>query len=547
MINIKYIHKIHNCNSTLEVGSSLNKIEKQLNNMLQNKNVDYIKDSQVDLYITLIVNPTKEELSESHKHTENIYSVVSKAIDGDAYLYSVRNRLGHLSLPNNFYPLLIAIGLTEYSLDVANDIKSQGEEGDETPIFYAKDPKWSFDDVILNTETRERILRALSIIENREQIFNDWGFSSVDKATKSILCFYGPAGTGKTMTAEAIGNYLQKSVVHSSYAEIESKWVGEGAKNLHAIFKFAEEHDSVLFFDEADSFLSSRIENTESSSDKHYNRMSNELFQLLEEFNGCVIFSTNLLKDVDEAFKSRIIDSIKFELPDNDTRILLIKRMLPKQFPFAVPLSEENYQNLSNKLEGFSGRDIRKSILLSLADAAQKKKRIGTSAFTYDDITIGFDEVLAYKRNMLAENGIMPTDVVDNLVHKQKLNENIIDIAIYAMLCDGVIHEKEKELLDQLSMALLGVPLSEPIESPQKTVEEICNETKNIGDKKVLLETAIRVVCIDGFLDETEKEFINQLIELFGINSDVRDKVFAYVSKLTALNKDWGNILFSEN
>lgn len=104
MINIKYIHKIHNCNSTLEVGSSLNKIEKQLNNMLQNKNVDYIKDSQVDLYITLIVNPTKEELSESHKHTENIYSVVSKAIDGDAYLYSVRNRLGHLSLPNNFYP-----------------------------------------------------------------------------------------------------------------------------------------------------------------------------------------------------------------------------------------------------------------------------------------------------------------------------------------------------------------------------------------------------------------------------------------------------------
>lgn len=221
--------------------------------------------------------------------------------------------------------------------------------------------------------------------------------------------------------------------------------------------------------------------------------------------------------------------------------------MLPKQFPFAVPLSEENYQNLSNKLEGFSGRDIRKSILLSLADAAQKKKRIGTSAFTYDDITIGFDEVLAYKRNMLAENGIMPTDVVDNLVHKQKLNENIIDIAIYAMLCDGVIHEKEKELLDQLSMALLGVPLSEPIESPQKTVEEICNETKNIGDKKVLLETAIRVVCIDGFLDETEKEFINQLIELFGINSDVRDKVFAYVSKLTALNKDWGNILFSEN
>ena len=201
---------------------------------------------------------------------------MSQQLEGDAHLYSVRNRLGRIDIPKKINQLLIVIGLTEYFV---NSEGSEDSEDNEKPAFYSKEPKWNFKDVILNEDTKQRIFRALSIIENKDIIFNKWGFSKIDKATKSILCFYGPAGTGKTMTAEAIGDYLHKTIVHSSYAEIESKWVGEGAKNLHAIFKFAEENDSVLFFDEADSFLSSRIENTESSSDKHYNRMSNELYQ----------------------------------------------------------------------------------------------------------------------------------------------------------------------------------------------------------------------------------------------------------------------------
>lgn len=541
MINIKYIRKINNCNSTLEVNSLLEHVEKQLSNMILNKKIDYIKNGQVELCITLIVNPTDEELRDSHKHTDKIFSVMSQAIDGDAFLYSVRNRLGHLVLPNSFSSLLIAIGLTEYSSE--KDNKSiNPKEDEDAPVFYAKDPKWTFDDIVLNHETKERILRALSIIENKELIFKKWGFSTVDKATKSILCFYGPAGTGKTMTAEAIGNYLQKPIVHSSYAEIESKWVGEGAKNLHAIFKFAEDNDCVLFFDEADSFLSSRIENTESSSDKHYNRMSNELFQLLEEFNGCVIFSTNLLKDVDDAFKSRIIDSIRFDLPDVNNRILLIKRMLPKQFPLAKPLSEEEYHAISEKIEGFSGRDIRKSLLLSLAGAAVKKKENGTLTFLYEDIIAGFDEVLAYKEKMLAENGTIPNNVVENLVQKQKLNENIVDIAIYAMFSDGVVHEKEKELLNELSMALLSVPLTEPITTPERTIEDICCNTTDTLEKKTLLETAIRVVCIDGVLDDKEVDFLNQLMTLMEVGEDINKKILEYCTELTKLNNYWGAI-----
>lgn len=540
MINVRYIRRIQNCNSAIEVNSSLAIVEKQLSSMLQDKNIEYYKKSQSEIVVTLIVNPTDKDLIGSYQHSDYVYSILSQQLEGDAHLYSVRNRLGRIDIPKKINQLLIVIGLTEYFV---NSEGSEDSEDNEKPAFYSKEPKWNFKDVILNEDTKQRIFRALSIIENKDIIFNKWGFSKIDKATKSILCFYGPAGTGKTMTAEAIGDYLHKTIVHSSYAEIESKWVGEGAKNLHAIFKFAEENDSVLFFDEADSFLSSRIENTESSSDKHYNRMSNELFQLLEEFNGCVIFSTNLLKDVDEAFKSRIIDSIRFNLPDVEKRTLLIRSMIPNEFPINKN-NEEDLLALSKRIEGFSGRDIRKAMLLSLSGAAIKQKEKGIEIFSFSDIEEGFNEVLLYKEHMSAESGEIPTQVVSDLVQKQKLHENIIDIAIYAILSDGVIQEQEIELLNQLSMAFFGVPVNEPIETPSKSLETICEETKEAIDKKAIIETAVRVVCIDGKLEETEREFICKLNSLLGIQCEQSKNIIDYAEKLTNLNKDWSSMDF---
>lgn len=84
------------------------------------------------------------------------------------------------------------------------------------------------------------------------------------------------------MCAHALASELKKKIMIASYASIESKWVGEGPKNLRRIFSDAEEQDAILFFDEADSFLSKRVSNAETGSDKHYNRMSNEMFQSLD-------------------------------------------------------------------------------------------------------------------------------------------------------------------------------------------------------------------------------------------------------------------------
>lgn len=542
-MNVKFFNSVNNCNSAIEASIALESVQKEITSLLNSKVKDYLKGSPISLAVTIIANPDESELTRAHKHNGEVWSILSDELSSDPNLYAFRNRLGSINVPTIFKNILIALGIEQFFPN--SDAKSsQSVDDDERPIFKLKEPKWELDDVILDDETKSRILRALSIIENKDLIFNEWGFGAVDKSTKSIICFYGAPGTGKTRTAEAIASYLKKPIVHSSYAEIESKWVGEGAKNLHAIFEFAEQNDAVLFFDEADSFLSSRIKSTEGSSDKHYNRMSNELFQLLEDFNGCVVFSTNLLTDVDDAFKSRIIDSIRFDLPDAETRVKLIKLLIPSKFPLSDVISDDQFMSIAEIADGFSGRDIRKSILLSLAGASLKKIKDGVQSFGYDDIAAGFLEVSDYKKKMLGEEGFIPAESVEDIIAKQKKNENLVDLAIYGMYSDGVLHESEIQLIKEYSNALLGVPVDEPIELPEKSIQNICKEAIKYHYAEEALDVVLRVVAADGNFADGENEFISQVASLLKYDDSV-DKIIDYGRRLTEINNQW--IALSQN
>lgn len=536
IMNLQFKYRINNSTSVIDSTKLLHTLGEQITKLMSTKLADSLKKSPVPLVITLVANPYAEELEGSFNHKNGIHSIVSKKIESDVNIYTFRNKLGIINSLSHTDVVLVAIGLEEYKFVVEQNDKNVE---DNKPVFEVKTPKWDLEDVLLPDDIKDRINRAIAIIEYKDLIFNKWGFSKIDKATKSIICFYGPAGTGKTMTAEAIASRLNKKIVHSSYAEIESKWVGEGAKNLHAIFSFAEENDAVLFFDEADSFLSSRIQTTESSSDKHYNRMSNELFQLLEEFNGCIIFATNLLTDVDAAFKSRIIDSIKFTLPDSDARITLIKKMIPREFPL-TELDDNQYNILAEITEGFSGRDIRKSVLLSLAGAATRYSKNNVFVFSFNDLREGFEEVKNSRDMMNAENGIIPNDVTEELLKNQRRNENLVDIAIYAMHSDGILKESEKLIIRELSKALMGVE-DNSYAIPEKSLSVICEEAKQGGYAKDLLDTAIRVIAVDGIFTPTEKDFIQTVLSIMNIETDT-DSLFKYCQDMANSYNYWSNV-----
>jgi AAA+ superfamily predicted ATPase len=237
-------------------------------------------------------------------------------------------------------------------------------------------------DVVLAPETRRMFEEAIGAMRHHKTIYTDWGFGAVDPTGRNmILNFYGPPGTGKTLAAEALAGTLCRQYVHIGISELESKYVGETAKNITAAFKSAAAENALLFFDEADTLLGARLSSVTQGIDNEINAMRSTLLIELERFEGIVVFATNFAKNYDSAFVSRIRYHIEFKLPDVDGRKQLWDRMLVP----GVPLQEERsiiLERAAVASDGLSGREIRTVLRTAfpraLVENAQEPKVLWT-------------------------------------------------------------------------------------------------------------------------------------------------------------------------
>jgi AAA+ superfamily predicted ATPase len=184
----------------------------------------------------------------------------------------------------------------------------------------------------------------------------------------AVLNFFGAPGTGKTLTAQALAGTLGMPIISLGIAELESKFMGETAKNIQAAFATARDNGAVLFFDEADTLLGKRLSSVTQGVDNEVNAMRSTMLIELERFEGIVIFATNFARNFDEAFRSRIGYHVRFELPDTETRIKLWNRMMVPE----IPLGEERdplLEQCAKASEGLSGREIRTGMRLALPKA----------------------------------------------------------------------------------------------------------------------------------------------------------------------------------
>lgn len=253
-------------------------------------------------------------------------------------------------------------------------MKQQQGEDKASINLKLESPCYKMGQIELDKKTRKSIEETILLVRKQGLIYDEWGFKEVDGIAKTIINFHGKPGTGKTMSAHIIADALDKKIINSNYADIESKYVGDAPKNLVAAFDLAQKHDAVLFFDEADSFLGKRISNVTQSSDQAMNALRSELLKLLEERPVIVIFATNLLDNYDKAFHSRILQSVEFKLPNKKQRIAIIKKHIPAKLyeKGAKELDEDELKQLSEIADGFSGREIKNSVLNGLIKAAKE-------------------------------------------------------------------------------------------------------------------------------------------------------------------------------
>ncbi len=258
--------------------------------------------------------------------------------------------------------------------------RNNGTNG-ETPdlgVLVTPQPHHELDRLVLHADVRDDIAAGLRAIQRRADLESVWSISQLQPQDgRCILNFHGPPGTGKTRAALGVALRLNQPLYQVDYSAVISKYLGDTAKHIAACFKRASELGAVLFFDEADSLLSRRVNSGESCATS-INQNRNVLMQELDRFNGVVIVTTNLFANYDPALLRRISRHIKFRLPDKAMRRRLFELHLPNRERVFADLNI-----LAGESKGLSGGDILNVCLNAIyagsaADDAGEWKVTGT-------------------------------------------------------------------------------------------------------------------------------------------------------------------------
>lgn len=156
------------------------------------------------------------------------------------------------------------------------------------------------------------------------------------------LLLYGMPGTGKSEFVYYLGHTLGKEVILRRASDIQSMWVGQTEKNIAEAFQEAQQDGSILFFDEADTFLFPRKDAVR-SWEKSF---TNEILTQLEGYSGIVAFATNDMDGLDHAALRRFKFKIEFRPLTSEGVLdfynILFKPLLPED----SPLSDEDVREL---------------------------------------------------------------------------------------------------------------------------------------------------------------------------------------------------------
>lgn len=286
---------------------------------------------------------------------------------------------------------------------VEAETTGQTRSSDDPPIeiralqYKAQQPFFTFEQLVVPEALKEDLLSAVEVIRVERKVFDEWGLRKIQPFPHTALNFHGPPGTGKTLAAHAIAHRLNRSIMVASYAEIESKFHGEGPKNIKAIFHAAERDHAILFIDEADSLLSKRLTEVTQGSEQAINSMRSQLFICLQEFRGVVIFATNLVENYDKAFETRV-RYLHFPLPDEQCRREIWRRHLVPQLPVAEDVSPGQ---LAAYADDICGRDIRNAVV----DAAVKGARYGKDRIEQRDLIEAVNRIKAARAAVKSPKG----------------------------------------------------------------------------------------------------------------------------------------------
>jgi SpoVK/Ycf46/Vps4 family AAA+-type ATPase len=164
----------------------------------------------------------------------------------------------------------------------------------------------------------------------------------------TVLCA-GPAGVGKTLTAEVYSEIIKRPLyrVHSGQLGLNVAAMETALKDA---LTRAQRWGAVMLIDEADVYIKRRDDNIA------MNAVVGVFLRVLEYFNGLLFLTTNRVDDIDEAIVSRCIALIKYQPPDAAARGRIWQVMTEQ---FGLNVAAALIDELVHLFPAATGRDIK--------------------------------------------------------------------------------------------------------------------------------------------------------------------------------------------
>jgi hypothetical protein len=232
-------------------------------------------------------------------------------------------------------------------------------------------------DLVLPPQPQAQLRAIAAQMKYRDLVYGPWGFGHRGSRGCGLnVLFYGSSGTGKTLAAEVLANDLGLALYRIDLSAVVSKYIGETEKNLERIFREAHAANAILLFDEADALFGRRSE-VKDAHDRYANIEIGYLLQRMEEFDGMSILTTNLRKNLDDAFVRRLQFIVEFPFPDDAARLRIWRSHLPPSAPRATDL---DLPFLAERFK-LSGGHIRNIAVRAAFTAAAAHEPIGMCHF----------------------------------------------------------------------------------------------------------------------------------------------------------------------
>lgn len=283
-------------------------------------------------------------------------------------------------------------------------------------------------DIVYPSENNIEVILSKGNLENLNSFI--MSYQNADKLNalgidvSNTLLLYGPPGCGKTQCAYLIAKELNLPLVIARLDSLISSYLGTTAKNIRALFEFAQKMPCVLFLDEFDAIAKARDDSNELGELK---RVVNSLLQNVDAMSNdsLLVAATNHDALLDSAVWRRFEYKMRIEMPDYDGILQMIDLFTHN----ASNLSNKEKAELATAFVGLSGASIEEILVKAMRNAV-----IGGNTLSRQDF---YEELFKFKNVVPQTNCSEKTAIKLKAKYLRQCDDKVFSLQVIAEILNS--------------------------------------------------------------------------------------------------------------